>query len=59
MTIGASLVLMAVGAILLWAVNASVAGIELDTVGVILLIVGAVGVLLGLVFNVRSSYREY
>lgn len=41
-------VLMAVGAILKYAVTATVAGVSLPTVGVILLIVGAFAVLIGL-----------
>ena len=48
MTIGASLFLIAVGAILKFAVTASVAGINLHVVGVILMIAGAVGLALGL-----------
>jgi hypothetical protein len=48
MTIGASLFLIAVGAILKFAVTASVAGIDLQVVGVILIIVGAVGLVIGL-----------
>ena len=50
MGIGVSLVLMAVGAILLWAVNVTTKGIDLDVVGVILLVLGAVGLLLSLAF---------
>ena len=50
MGIGVSLILIAVGAILTWAVNASVSGLELDTIGVILMIVGVVGLLLSLMF---------
>jgi hypothetical protein len=50
MGIGVSLVLIAAGAILTWAVNASVSGLELQTIGVILLIVGVVGLLLSLLF---------
>ena len=50
MGFGVSLVLIAVGAILLWAVNASVRGVELDTIGVILVIVGGVGLLVSLLF---------
>lgn len=49
MTIGSSLVLIALGAILNFAVTATVAGIDLQVVGVILMIVGAVGLLIGLV----------
>ena len=50
MGIGVSLLLVAVGAILVWAVNATVSGLELHTIGWILLIVGAVGALLSLIF---------
>jgi Domain of unknown function (DUF6458) len=45
MTSGISLFLIAVGAILYFAVNASVQGLEIDTVGLILMIIGAVGFL--------------
>ncbi len=48
MTIGASLLLIAVGAILKWAVTAHLNGIDLATIGVILMIVGAAGLVLGL-----------
>jgi hypothetical protein len=46
--IGTSLFLFAVGAILRYAVTASVSGIDLDVVGLILMIVGAVGFVLSL-----------
>jgi hypothetical protein len=48
MTTGASLFLIAVGAILNFAVTAELAGIELQTVGVILMIIGGLGLVLGL-----------
>ncbi|HEY4096465.1 MAG TPA: DUF6458 family protein, partial [Baekduia sp.] len=47
-TIGASLFLIAVGAILKFAVTATVAGVDIQTVGVILMIVGVIGLALGL-----------
>jgi hypothetical protein len=50
MGIGASLVLVATGAILTWAVQAEVAGLNLTAIGVILMIVGAVGLLLSMIF---------
>jgi Domain of unknown function (DUF6458) len=50
MGIGVSLILVAVGAILTWAVTADVSGVDLTTVGVILMVVGIVGFLLSLVF---------
>jgi hypothetical protein len=48
MRIGASLFLIAIGAILKFAVNTHVNGVDLNTVGVILMIVGAVGLLITL-----------
>jgi uncharacterized membrane protein len=48
--IGVSLILIAVGAILTWAVNTEVSGIDIQVVGVILLVVGIAGILLSLVF---------
>jgi hypothetical protein len=50
MGIGASLILIAVGAILVWAVEAEVSGVDITAVGWILLIVGAAGALLSLIF---------
>lgn len=49
MRIGASLFLIAVGAILKIAVTRRVSGIDLTTVGVILMVVGALGLLLTLI----------
>jgi hypothetical protein len=57
MTIGASLFCIAVGAILNFAVTAKLAGIELDTVGVILMVIGALGLVLGLVLRLSSRGR--
>jgi hypothetical protein len=45
MGIGVSIVLMAAGAILAFAVNVPADGINLDTVGVILIILGLIGLL--------------
>jgi Domain of unknown function (DUF6458) len=50
MGVGVSLILIAAGAILTWAVNYTVSGVDINTVGVILLIVGIIGLLLSLVF---------
>ena len=49
MRIGASLVLIAIGAILKFAVTTSVSGVDLATVGVVLMVVGIVGLVLSLV----------
>ena len=50
MGVGVSLILIAAGAILTWAVTATVSGIDINTVGVILLVVGAIGLVLSLMF---------
>ena len=50
MGIGVSLILIAIGAILTWAVETTVSGVDINTVGVILMVVGAVGLLISLVF---------
>lgn len=55
MTIGASLFLIAIGAILRWAVSDSIEGVDLTVVGLILLIVGVIGLLLGLWQTERFS----
>jgi hypothetical protein len=50
MGIGISLILIAAGAILIWAVDVTVSGVELVTVGWILFAVGIAGALLSLIF---------
>lgn len=50
MGLSASLVMIALGAILYWAVTATVAGLSVNAIGVILMIVGAIGLLLSLVY---------
>jgi len=50
MGISLSILLIAVGAILTWAVNASVSGIDLQVAGVILMVVGVIGLIASLVF---------
>ena len=51
MGIGVSVFLLAVGAILTWAVNVTdPSGLDLNTVGVILMICGALGLVLSMVF---------
>ena len=48
MGIGTSILLIAVGAILRYAVNVTVSEIELETVGLILIIVGIIGLVISL-----------
>lgn len=57
MTIGASLFLIAVGAILKYAVTWTLSGFDLHVAGVVLMAVGAVGLLLGifLLFSNRPT----
>jgi hypothetical protein len=50
MGISASLILAAAGAVLIWAVNASVSGLNIHVVGVILLIVGVIGFVTSIFF---------
>jgi hypothetical protein len=57
MTIGTSLFLIAVGAILRYAVNDSIEAVDLSVVGLILMIVGAVGLVLGL-FLMNRTRRD-
>jgi hypothetical protein len=57
MGIGVSIFLIAVGAILRFAITASADGVDLGTVGTILMIVGAIGLLASLIF--WSSFSPY
>ena len=58
MATGISIFLMAAGAILYFAVSKSVTGLSLDTVGVILMIVGAGGLVISLVMAGTARARE-
>jgi hypothetical protein len=62
MTIGSSLILIAVGAILKWAVTAQVKGFDIQTAGTVLFVVGLVGLALSLVYTFwwarRDAYHE-
>ena len=51
MTIGTSLLLIAVGAILKYAVTTDVSGIDIQTVGVILMLIGILGLVLSLLYT--------
>jgi hypothetical protein len=50
MGIGTSIFLIAIGAILKFAVTTSVSGISLATVGVILMVVGVIGLIISLLW---------
>jgi predicted membrane channel-forming protein YqfA (hemolysin III family) len=57
MSIGASIFLLVVGAILTFAVNVTTEGFNLNTVGIILMVAGVIGLLLSLLF--WSSFSPY
>jgi hypothetical protein len=57
MGIGISVFLLAVGAILTFAINVTAQGVNLDTVGVILMLVGALGLLMSMLF--WSSFAPF
>ena len=58
MGIGTSIFLIAVGAILKFAVTAHVSGVSLATVGTILMIVGVIGLLISLFMLVAWRDRD-
>ena len=60
MGIGTSLFLIAVGAILYFAVIADVSGLEISTIGLILMVVGVIGLVISLFFisSVRRGARD-
>ena len=58
MGIGTSIFLIAVGAILKFAVTASLAGVKLEVVGVILMVVGALGLVLSLIRTSMLARRR-
>jgi len=57
MGMGTSIFLIALGAILKFAVTDTVSGIELATVGVILMVVGIVGLLISLLWLMQANRR--
>ena len=58
MTIGTGIVLLVIGAILVFAVNVDVEYVNLDLIGYILMIAGGVVVLLGLIFMMARRGRN-
>ncbi len=57
MGIGTSTFLIALGAILKFAVTATVSGIQLATVGVILIVVGIIGLVISLIWLMQADRR--
>jgi hypothetical protein len=67
MGLGASLFLIAGGAILVWGVETELAGVDIDAIGWILMVVGIIGLVLSMIFwsswggfggRRRSTYVE-
>jgi hypothetical protein len=57
-TIAAAIFLIALGAILRYATNINIEGISIDTVGLILMIAGAVGLVLSFIQEAVMSKRR-
>lgn len=57
MALGSSLFLIAVGAVLAFGVTTSVTGLDLDVIGVVLMVVGAIGLMMTLLF--LSSFAPF
>jgi Domain of unknown function (DUF6458) len=57
MSLGASIFLLAVGAVLTFAVDFTISGFSIHTVGIILMVAGALGLVLSLLF--WSSFSPY
>ena len=53
MSIGLGILLVAIGAVLTYALNVTVDWIDLDLVGYILMVAGAIVIILGLIFMMR------
>ena len=57
MTVGGSIFLIAVGAILRYAITDNISGIDLQVIGLILMIAGVVGLLIGLFMYANTTRR--
>ena len=55
MTIGAAIALIAIGAVLKWAVTAHVNGFDIQTAGTVVFIVGLAGLLLSIIYTFMWS----
>lgn len=57
MTVGTGIFLIVVGAIIRWGINVSIAGVEENTIGLILIVAGIIVAVLGLLFWVTARGR--
>lgn len=65
MGLGGSLILIAIGAVLRWAITATTSGVNIRTIGLILLIVGGIGFIISLLWmafyadrTTRQTYTD-
>lgn len=58
MGLGTSIFLIALGAILKFAVKTTVSGISIATVGVILIVVGLIGLVISLIYVMQAGRRR-
>jgi len=58
-TVGTSIVLIAVGAILKWAVTAHINGFDIQTAGTVVFIVGLLGLVLAIMYTFLWSRDRY
>jgi hypothetical protein len=58
MTIGAAILLIAIGAVLKWAVTAHVSGFDIQTAGEIVFIVGLAGLVLAIMYTFMWSRQD-
>jgi hypothetical protein len=59
MTLPVSLLLIAVGAILVWGVTTDAEGLNVDAIGVVLMVIGLLGVVLSLIFWDRWGWGAW
>lgn len=58
MGIAASVLLVAIGAILIWGLDASIGGVHVNTIGWICLIIGVIGALVSVMFWASSGAKD-
>jgi hypothetical protein len=58
MGIGVSILLVAAGAVMTWAVHVDTSGFSVNTIGIILLIVGAIGLIWSLAASSAMPWRR-
>ncbi len=57
MGIGLGIILLVIGAILYWALDVNIPGVSDNTLGIILMVVGALAIVLALIVNQQRTRR--